>query len=43
MQIHHELAKLQRAGKCIILPRDLLVGTEGLHVNAIHVVVKSGA
>ena len=42
-QIHHELAKLQQAGKCIMLPRALLVGTEGLHVNVIHVVLKAGA
>ena len=40
--IHHELAKLQATGKCILLPRELIMGAEGLHVNLLHVVVKPG-
>jgi hypothetical protein len=40
--IHHELSKLQRQGKCIILPAALLRGMQGLHTNAIHVVLKPG-
>ncbi len=40
--IHRELGKLQKQGKCIILPVALLRGMEWLHTNAVHVVVKSG-
>jgi len=41
-QILHDVNKMQRAGKCLIFPRSMLVGTEGLHVSPIHVVVKAG-
>ena len=40
--IHHSLSKLQRAGKCLLLDRELVMDTVGLHVSAIHVVVKPG-
>ena len=40
--IHHELAKLQKQGKCIILPVELLRGMQGLHTSAVHVVIKPG-
>ena len=42
--IHHELGKLQKKGKYIILPAALLRGMKGLHTNAnaVHVVVKPG-
>ena len=41
-QILHDMNKLQKSGKCLIFPRSLLMGTEGLHVLPIHVVVKPG-
>jgi hypothetical protein len=41
-QIHHELYKMQEKGRCLLLPRSEIQGTEGLHVSAIHVVCKPG-
>ena len=41
-QILHDVNKLQKSGKCLIFPRSLLMGTAGLHVSPIHVVVKPG-
>jgi hypothetical protein len=33
---------MQRAGKCLILPLTSVVGIQGIHTSAIHVVVKPG-
>jgi hypothetical protein len=40
--IHHQLAKLQRAHKGILLPKSLVLGWKCLHLNPSHVVLKVG-
>jgi hypothetical protein len=40
--IHHQLAKLQAQGLILILPKSLLEGLKGLHLNQPLVVIKVG-
>jgi hypothetical protein len=40
--IRHQYGKLHRRGWCIILPKDMVEGMEGLHVSPAHVACKRG-
>ena len=40
--IHHQYGKLHRKGWCILLPKSLVEGMEGVHVSPTHVACKRG-